>query len=150
MRRFVLRKSPGQQQKRYGQQQKKEPALFHAELHHQRKRDEKIDDGRRCRNGERGEKLAPPGKKGGKRLHCRAERDGDHTEQKPAPEEVALPHRHGERVPLPPAALVIAERTKPAPAQQTPEYVTRAEFEAFAAQFAPKKTAKKAEVTENE
>lgn len=89
---------------------KKKPTLFHAELHHQRKRDEKIDDGRRCRNGERGEKLAPPGKKGGKRLYCRAERDGDHTEQKPAPEEVALPHRHGERVPFPPAALVIAER----------------------------------------
>lgn len=41
------------------------------------------------------------------------------------------------------------ERGKPAPTQP-PEYVTRAEFEAFAAQFAPKKTAKKAEVTENE
>ena len=50
------------------------------------------------------------GKKGGKRLYCRAERDGDHTQQKPAPEEVALPHRHGERVPFPPAAFVIAER----------------------------------------
>lgn len=46
--------------------------------------------------------------------------------------------------------LDYTERTKPAPAQQTPEYVTRAEFEAFAAQFTPKKTAKKAEVTENE
>ena len=46
--------------------------------------------------------------------------------------------------------IYYTERTKPAPAQQTPEYVTRAEFEAFAAQFTPKKTAKKAEVTENE
>ena len=47
--------------------------------------------------------------------------------------------------------LDYTERTKPTPAQtSTPEYVTRAEFEAFAAQFTPKKTAKKAEVTENE
>lgn len=46
--------------------------------------------------------------------------------------------------------LDYTERTKPEPAQHTQEYVTRAEFEAFAAQFAPKKTAKKAEVTENE
>ena len=41
--------------------------------------------------------------------------------------------------------LDYTERTKPAPAQTpTPEYVTRAEFEAFASQFAPKKTTKKA------
>ena len=47
--------------------------------------------------------------------------------------------------------LDYTERVKAAPTQtQTPEYVTRAEFEAFAAQFAPKKTAKKAEVPENE
>lgn len=49
--------------------------------------------------------------------------------------------------------LDYTERTKPAPAQTptpTPEYVTRAEFEAFAAQFAPKKTTRKAEVAENE
>lgn len=47
--------------------------------------------------------------------------------------------------------LDYTERAKAAPTQTpTPEYVTRAEFEAFAAQFAPKKTAKKAEVTENE
>ena len=41
--------------------------------------------------------------------------------------------------------LDYTERVKAAP-----KYVTRAEFEAFAAQFAPKKTAKKAEVPENE
>lgn len=47
--------------------------------------------------------------------------------------------------------LDYTERAKAAPTQTpTPEYVTRAEFEAFAAQFAPKKTAKKAEVPENE
>lgn len=49
--------------------------------------------------------------------------------------------------------LDYTERTKPAPAQTpttAPEYVTRAEFEAFAAQFTPKKTTKKAEVVENE
>ncbi len=47
--------------------------------------------------------------------------------------------------------LDYTERAKTAPTQTpTPEYVTRAEFEAFAAQFAPKKTTKKAEVTENE
>lgn len=49
--------------------------------------------------------------------------------------------------------LDYTERTKPAPAQTptpTPEYVTRAEFEAFAAQFAPKKTTRKAEAAENE
>lgn len=47
--------------------------------------------------------------------------------------------------------LDYTERAKAAPTQTpTPEYVTRAEFEAFAAQFAPKKTTKKAEVTENE
>ena len=47
--------------------------------------------------------------------------------------------------------LDYTERAKAAPTQTpTPEYVTRAEFEAFAAQFTPKKTAKKAEVTENE
>ena len=47
--------------------------------------------------------------------------------------------------------LDYTERVKAAPTQTpTPEYVTRAEFEAFAAQFAPKKTAKKAEVPENE
>lgn len=47
--------------------------------------------------------------------------------------------------------LDYTERAKAAPTQTpTPEYVTRAEFEAFAAQFVPKKTAKKAEVPENE
>lgn len=47
--------------------------------------------------------------------------------------------------------LDYTERAKAAPTQTpTPEYVTRAEFEAFAAQFAPKNTVKKAEVTENE
>lgn len=47
--------------------------------------------------------------------------------------------------------LDYTERAKAAPTQTpTPEYVTRAEFEAFAAQFAPKKTTKKAEVAENE
>lgn len=47
--------------------------------------------------------------------------------------------------------LDYTERAKAAPTQTpTPEYVTRAEFEAFAAQFTPKKTTKKTEVTENE
>ena len=47
--------------------------------------------------------------------------------------------------------LDYTERAKATPTQTpTTEYVTRAEFEAFAAQFAPKKAAKKAEVPENE
>lgn len=47
--------------------------------------------------------------------------------------------------------LDYTERAKAAPTHTpTPEYVTRAEFEAFAAQFAQKKTSKKTEVPENE